>query len=516
MMRMGIVILILLMVFAGGALGERIDSDTAEAVAAGFLSTDAQHGARPQSQPPSIAAMEPIVNPGSDQVLGYLVRLRPRGYIVVAPDTLLPPIIAFSMESVMPSDTETANPLLDLVRMDLSLRLEAVDRGMIAPDAARTSHWSAMSSTAESADMATGPLIGPLIESTTWGQSAPWNSEVPVDPTTGTRAAVGCVATALAQILNYWQYPRSILFDASDDYTSATRRIPIDASDASITRIEYGEGGFRNPDDEVMARLSYAAGVAVRMDYASAGSGAIPTDAAVVLAGGWNPYPKPLHVGLLGYASAELHTCVNAHWGAPYYETASQFYNALREDLAEGRPAMLTVKTGNSRVGHTLICDGYDGATQRFHLNLGWGGYTDGWYALPQDMPAGYNVVEYGILNIQPPDDRRTRSDESDRAGVPSSSGKIGSRVKASPIPSRGDVVFSFTGSGTADLLQVLVYDLSGTLVWSARAEDTTEVRWSGSDQDGAPVPHGPYIYVVTAVEEAAHTIDKGTLFIQP
>jgi hypothetical protein len=78
------------------------------------------------------------------------------------------------------------------------------------------------------------------------------------------------------------------------------------------------------------------------------------------------------------------------------------FYEQLRTDLREGRPALLCVARSGSGSGHALVCDGYDPVLETYHLNLGWGGLSDAWYALPDDVPGGFNVVEYGILRIDP------------------------------------------------------------------------------------------------------------------
>ena len=54
---------------------------------------------------------------------------------------------------------------------------------------------------AETADHAT---IRPLIQST-WDQGSPYNNKCPMDG--DERSLTGCLATVMAQILNYYQYP---------------------------------------------------------------------------------------------------------------------------------------------------------------------------------------------------------------------------------------------------------------------------------------------------------------------
>jgi hypothetical protein len=90
------------------------------------------------------------------------------------------------------------------------------------------------------------------------------------------------------------------------------RSIWVDAALADIGEISYGGTAWRNPDDATMAALTWAAGVSVRMDYSSAGSGAKLTDAAAALAGAASPYPTQVRSDIWHYESAEIRTCVNA------------------------------------------------------------------------------------------------------------------------------------------------------------------------------------------------------------
>ncbi len=52
--------------------------------------------------------------------------------------------------------------------------------------------------------------------------------------------------------------------------------------------------------------------------------------------------------------------------------------------------------------GHAIVCDGYNDTTEKFHLNMGWNGNSDGWYSLPSGMPSGYNAVKGYVYNLVP------------------------------------------------------------------------------------------------------------------
>jgi hypothetical protein len=127
--------------------------------------------------------------------------------------------------------------------------------------------------------------------------------------------------------------------------------------------------------------LNFAAGVSVRMKYSSEASG------SYVYYPGHNDARDAL-LGKFGYDTA-------VGMGGSH----NQFYNTLQSDMMNGRPAMFGILGGSE--GHAIICDGYNSGENNYHLNFGWGGYNNGWYSLPNGMPAGYNVIDNAIVNIE-------------------------------------------------------------------------------------------------------------------
>ena len=167
------------------------------------------------------------------------------------------------------------------------------------------------------------------------------------------------------------------------------RTIGIIASSANMSNIDYNENGD-HPSDQTIADLMYACGVSVTMDYSDAGSVSFTLLVANAL----------INKFKYGYAITKLGIAVD-------------FYDVLEDDMKKGRPAQLGIQQlgqpGDE--GHSIVCDGYrDDDT--WHLNFGWGDpwwdpvnnewvyIQDAWYDLPKRMPAGYNVVFCGVLNI--------------------------------------------------------------------------------------------------------------------
>ncbi|MFC2106545.1 hypothetical protein ACFLS0_07345 [Candidatus Bipolaricaulota bacterium] len=86
----------------------------------------------------------------------------------------------------------------------------------------------------------------------------------------------------------------------------------------------------------------------------------------------------------------------------------------------------------------------------------------------------------------------------------------------ATPNPFDGECTFGYTGTGTASVMSVEVYDLSGTMVWAEQQANVTEIVWNGTG--GAPcraVANGAYIYVISASDGANTFIDEGKAFVK-
>lgn len=259
----------------------------------------------------------------------------------------------------------------------------------------------------------TAPALSPLLNvnvlGPNWNQTNPYNEYVPVDPESspsGQRSDTGCVATAIAQVLYYWKVTdpdfqsTPISFTDADGYpsTEGTTDIQIfgDSEDdlfpsadqltTQLAQINYNENTAANFDAKAV--LSFAAGVAVKMDYSSNESGA-------------KLYPQSF--AKLGFPSASE---------SPDWVAIEPF---VISDIANGEPVVIGI-TDNRGDGHCVVLDGYDSARQLFHVDLGWGpddygsveNSSNDWFSLTPGnvlINAGgyiYSAVTTAIYNIVP------------------------------------------------------------------------------------------------------------------
>ena len=215
--------------------------------------------------------------------------------------------------------------------------------------------------------------VGPLIK-TTWGQEMPYDLQCPVYQ--GEYCVVGCVATAMAQVMNYWQYPTSMSSIASFYCSSIGQTVPS----LPATTIDYSlmldsychwdwdnslliQDTYTEAQAAEVAKLSRYCGQSVKMLYSPEGSGAYTQNQLSAMKN-------------FGFSSSTLKSKGNS-WGGSSNTTA-QWETTIKTELDAGRPILYSANDPSAG-GHAFICDGYD-TDGRFHFNFGWYGTCDGWY----------------------------------------------------------------------------------------------------------------------------------------
>ena len=247
--------------------------------------------------------------------------------------------------------------------------------------------------------------VEPLIQ-TTWGQELPYYLMCPTYR--GEYSAVGCVATAMAQVMKYWQYPEG---SGSIDsyYCSSIRQtvqaLPATTFDYSLMINSYChwdwntsqliQDTYSDAQAQEVAKLSRYCGQAVEMDYSPEGSGAYTQDQRDAMVS-------------FGYRSSAQYLQKDGWWVSNY--TTEQWEAMLKNELDAGRPILYAANDVSGGGGHAFICDGYrtDGT---FHFNMGWYGTCDGWYvstALNMTHRDGdylrFNSGHEMVIGIQPPE----------------------------------------------------------------------------------------------------------------
>ena len=216
--------------------------------------------------------------------------------------------------------------------------------------------------------------VSPLIQ-TQWDQGYPYNLLCPGGSVTG------CVATAMAQIMKYWNYPTHGI--GSHSYNHATYGEL--SADFQSTNYDWTNmtntynGSSTNAQKLAVATLMYHCGVSVNMNYSPSASGAVTAYVADALVTYFNYSSDVQFLSRSNYSDAA-------------------WINMLKTDLNQNRP--IQYSGSGSGGGHSFVCDGYN-SNNYFHFNWGWGGYCDEYYTINNlnPGPGGTGSGTNGIYN---------------------------------------------------------------------------------------------------------------------
>ena len=205
--------------------------------------------------------------------------------------------------------------------------------------------------------------ILPLIQ-TQWGQAAPYNMFCPKESLAGPNSLAGCGALAMAQVMRYLQEPSVSPKGEKYQWDLMPQR-PSTPEEA-----------------RAIARLVTDCGVNAFTAYGKNSSGTNPFNVlcAMKKCFGLNPY---------------IYIIMREQY--PGDEGRRLWRRLIMDELQAGRPVMMVAQKDNDvRSGHIFIIDGVRGS--RVHVNFGWDGKGDGYYAL--DDLGGFNINQSAIIGI--------------------------------------------------------------------------------------------------------------------
>ncbi len=240
--------------------------------------------------------------------------------------------------------------------------------------------------------------VAPLVQSK-WNQSTVGSKNVYNYYTPG-NVVCGCIATAMAQVMRYHEYPtgsveartHACTYLSFGTITNLTMQggtydwslMPL-APDSSIS------------DEERMAigKLTSDAGISVHMNYDIPGYGSAAFGIAA----------ESAFTNIWQYAQAQ-------YWENNEYDetddegtlAAEVMENAILANLDAGYPVLLGVRDSGTG-GHETVVDGYGYAdeTRYIHINLGWSGSEDYWYCFPISTTSyTFSYVADLVYNIFP------------------------------------------------------------------------------------------------------------------
>lgn len=363
------------------------------------------------------AVSAPRRKAGQQEEACYYVFNADRGYVIVSGDDRTVPILGYSLTGSYDPDNIPANmrawlqsyadQIEALDSLDVTTQYEATDSiGCI------TKNKSGMKVLDDRQMVMSNQVIAPLLKSK-WNQSAPYSSLIYgyYDDDDGVRHygfnVTGCVATAMAQVMYYHRWPAAVTTEIPS-YTTKTNGFSIDAIPAG-TPFDWDGMADSYPDypylmteaeylamiaetGHAVSDLMLACGVSVEMDYDINESGAPDALVAPALKKYFDYDPN-------------LYTAHRSDY------TISQWNSLLLQELMNNRPIIYGGQSNGG--GHEFVIDGYDGS-ELFHVNWGWGGVCNGYFAISVLNPHstegtgassssdGYSMMQSAVIGVQP------------------------------------------------------------------------------------------------------------------
>lgn len=209
------------------------------------------------------------------------------------------------------------------------------------------------------------------------------------------RCVTGCPATAMAIIMKYHQHPSQGVGNRSYNHTK------YGTLSVNFANETYD---FANMPDKVttmnaeVSKLHYHAGVAVEMQYEANSSGSWVLEAT---SGKPTVSCEYAFKTYFGYDANTVKGFEKKNF------TDAAWIAMMKKELDESRPMQYAGFGGG---GHTWVCDGYDD-NNKFHMNWGWGGANDGFFALNALAPGAggigsgegtYNNGQEALMGIKP------------------------------------------------------------------------------------------------------------------
>ena len=363
--------LFLFMAIAASVSAVQIGVDRARTEAMRFFSTDSRLKSV-SSEKLELAYTERT----ADYDNFYVFANAKRGFVIVSADDCAMPILGYGTESVF-----DAGNIPDGLRFMMSEYKNeinyAIEHGL------RTAGGRSV--------VETLAPISPLC-ATRWNQGAPYNNLCP-DYNSSSKCVTGCVATAMAQVMKFNNWPEC--GTGSNSYTTtingSDKTLALDFSTIAfdwenMTNL-YGANST-DAEKEAVATLMYACGVSVNMGYGmSSGTRSVYVPRALANYFGYDKSVRMADRDCYSYRD---------------------WTNLAYSELVANR--IMYVSGSNDNAGHAFVCDGYD-KDGYFHINWGWGGISDGYFRFSALNPStqglggsesGYSSGVSLIYNIKP------------------------------------------------------------------------------------------------------------------
>ena len=422
----------IVVMWLGSLSAKPVDETTACAVASHFFAMKCNRAF--ESLTPTIAyTATSLRGENASGPSFYVFNFDAEGFVIVAGDDRVQPILAFSDEGPFVAENMPVHIRFFLDGYTEEIQY-VVDNQQYAAESTLLQWKSLLSGASAPKDGDGDVVVSPLLGENKWNQTQYYNDLCPADATGnsayGGHAAVGCGALVMGQVMRYWHFPTTGTGSHSYNCSYGTLSANFGATTYHYENMPDWFTIMNHPDScvEAVATLLYHCGVAVNMNYGPAAS-VCNSNKIVAALSTYFCYPATVQYIERGSLSSSV------------------WLNYLKGELDVGAPFMYG-GSGNYG-GHVWTCDGYSD-DDYFHFNWGWGGKQNGYYALTNCSTYGFNSNHAIIIGIRGPE-------------LPSAIEEHAvENVKVFPNPSHGSV---HVYAESQPVLELQVFDLFGRML---------------------------------------------------
>ena len=191
----------------------------------------------------------------------YIYNKKDEAFVIVSGDERMPEVLAYSDINAFGEGNLPDNVKAWLAYYENAY--SALEKGILKEETFSISKTS-MAET-----------VSPLLGNINYNQDAPYNDMCPEYD--GSNCFTGCVATAIASIMKYYEYPTKGI--GTNSYTTDTYKLNCSFDFGNTTfdwdnMLDTYDGSETTTQKNAVATLMKACGVAMNMDYTIYGSGA--------------------------------------------------------------------------------------------------------------------------------------------------------------------------------------------------------------------------------------------------
>ncbi len=285
-----------------------------------------------------------------------------KGFVIVSAEDCTTPVLGFSFDNpyIVSKVPDAMKWMMDGVEKEIKAASKL--QKPMTPTVRRSAARAAAAEATEK-----------LLNTPSWSQEAPFNDAIPGHP------LVGCVGTAMASIMKYYNYPAQ----GTGSYDGVSFDV---AYDWDNMRSDNYRSGYSQAEADAVATLVYHAAKSINTQFGMSGSSAYEVRVPAALSNYFNYDP-----GVSFKKRAEVSS--QAAWD-----------KIVKDEIDAGRPVLYCGQ--DVTVGHAFICDGYR-AGGYFHFNWGWGGAANGYFLSTSLNPSvsqahNFNNLQTIIYNIKP------------------------------------------------------------------------------------------------------------------